>query len=78
MIFGHCPYDDCDHPFNTPMGEKPAFEKNTCEKCKRIFWTFHSRVDPKSWTEEGFKKVADVNEETKEINIKDGVDIYEA
>lgn len=52
-------------------------EKQTCEECGRIFWTFHSRLDPKSWTDEAFRKIATIDEDTKKITLKESVSIYD-
>jgi hypothetical protein len=67
MIFGNCPYEDCDADFTTSMGESPRFEKHSCEKCGRVIWTLHSRIQPESYTQEGFALKYDVDEETKHI-----------
>ena len=71
MIFGECPYDDCKESFTTGIAPQcPAFQKHVCEKCKRTIWTYHSRLDPHSYTEEGFNEKYKVDEETKHIEEK--------
>jgi len=68
MISGECPYEDCDEPIFIPCADKcPAFQKIICEKCKRVFWEKHSRINPEGFTEEDFYKKYEVNEETREI-----------
>lgn len=68
MIFGECPYEDCDEPFTTFMAEcTPVFEKIKCEKCGRFFMELHSRIQPEGFTMDDFNKKYEVNEETKEI-----------
>jgi len=63
MILGSCPY--CDHSFyhGLPDGT-PCFAQNTCEGCGKTFWTRYSRVDPESWTEEGFAEEFYIDKET--------------
>lgn len=68
MIFGECPYTDCDEQFTMAVPDTtPAFEHRTCEKCKRTFWEYHSRIEPRAYTEEDFAKEFEVNEENKSI-----------
>ena len=71
MIIGDCPYEGCKGDVWTPLQEGIPIQRQVCEECKRVFWTLHSRLDPKSWTDEEFKKIADVNEETRKITFKD-------
>jgi hypothetical protein len=68
MIFGECPYEKCNHPFTTPMGKSPMWEKHVCEKCKNVIWTLHSRMRPLSYTERDFNKEYIIDEETKTID----------
>lgn len=70
MIFGECPYEDCSNPFALAVDITPRFQKHVCEKCSRTIWTYHSRFDPKSYTEEGFQEEYDVDEEAKHITKK--------
>jgi len=70
MIFGECPYEDCDGSHAIPLAsdaELPAFSKETCETCGRIFWLKHSRIDPVAYTEDAVL----VNEETRSVEIKE-------
>lgn len=68
MIFGDCPYEDCDstHALGSP-DHTPAFGKETCETCKREFWLYYSRFEPQAYTLEEFNKKFEVDEETKSI-----------
>ena len=81
MIIGSCPYEGCDGDVWISISDKtPCFSKDACEKCNKIFWTLHSRLQPKSWTDEHFRaEVADVDEEKHSIQTKNGLtmdDIY--
>lgn len=68
MIFGECPY--CEQPVVNHLARDrplPCFEKVECESCKKWYWLKHSRVDPEAWTDEEFRKLYEINEETKAI-----------
>ena len=66
MIIGGCPY--CDAPLMISIADNcPCFEKHDCEECKQTIWTYHSRLNPESYTEDGFKEEWSVDEETKVI-----------
>ena len=68
MIFGDCPYEDCDDTHALPSAEHtPAFSKEACAKCGRTYWLYHSRFEPEAYTLDGFAAKFEVNEETKEI-----------
>ena len=68
MIFGECPYDNCSELLWIPIAEKcPVYERHECEKCKRVIWTYHSRVDPHSYTEKDFYEDYTVNKKTKQV-----------
>jgi hypothetical protein len=70
MIVGSCVYDGCDEPLmlEAPEGiQFPAFYRHECEGCHRVMWTKFSRVDPCSWTEEGFLEGYTVDEATHKI-----------
>lgn len=69
MIFGNCPY--CDHNFNVSLVDGLRMQKQECEQCKKTFWTLHSRLDPKSWTDDEFNKIFLLDEETKNITLRD-------
>jgi hypothetical protein len=69
MILGSCPYDGCDEPLMIalPDAPLPVFAQHECEGCHRMIWTKFSRVDPCSWTEEGFAEDFEVDERTMQI-----------
>ncbi len=71
MIFGDCPYEDCkgSHALGVP-DRTPAFAKNTCEECKRVYWVYYSRFDPQAYTIEDFEKKFTFDEETRNITEK--------
>lgn len=68
MIFGDCPYENCKgtHALASPE-VTPKFGKETCEECKRQFWLYYSRFEPKAYTLEDFAKEFKVDEETRHI-----------
>lgn len=70
MIFGDCPYDDCNEPMCNSMGDRYGFEKLNCEKCGRVIWLLHSRVDPVAYTDKGFRDKYEIDEETKQVKEK--------
>ena len=65
MIIGSCPYADCDVAFMIPIAS--GYERWTCETCKRVIWTRHSRLDPWSMTEAEFLAAYNVDQATKQI-----------
>lgn len=69
MIIGGCPYEGCDGDVWLGCDEwpMPSFYRHTCEKCGKNIWTKITRVDPQSWTEEGFLSTYEIHEETKSI-----------
>lgn len=71
MIFGECPYNDCNQQMmNAICVNLPMFERLVCEKCGRVIWLYHSRLEPVAYTEEGFLEKYDLDEETKSIKGK--------
>ena len=73
MIFGECPYDDCNNTHSYPLADEcPVFQRLVCENCGRPMWMYHSRLDPIAYTDEGFFDEYDVDEETKVITPKCG------
>jgi glutaredoxin len=71
MNIGECPYNDCDEVFLLPIPKNtPTYQKRTCPTCKRPLWYKFSRINPEAWTEEDFLKLFTVDEETKEIRLK--------
>ncbi len=69
MIFGGCPYVGCDAPFSLPI-QGTRFERHECERCGRVIWTKHSRIDPWSMTEADFLEAYDVDPVAKTIDKK--------
>jgi hypothetical protein len=68
MIFGECPYDDCDEYLMIPIADHcPVFQKINCPKCGRIIWEYHSRIEPEAFTEKEFNEKYEIEEETKTI-----------
>ena len=78
MITGSCPYDDCDGGLFLPSPDQteeqgiPMWQRHECETCHRVIWTYHSRLDPHSYTEAGFLARYTVDEERNEIRKKEG------
>lgn len=72
MIFGECPYEDCDGSLHLALAESHVggFQRHNCETCGRQIWTFHSRWNPHSYTQEDFEAKYDVDEKTREITEK--------
>lgn len=71
MIIGECPY--CNVTMHNFLfdGPLPKFQKLTAECCGNVVWLRHSRVNPQAYSEVGFAKEHEVNEETKEVVAKD-------
>lgn len=68
MIFGECPYNDCDEPICIACADRcPAYQRIVCKKCGRVFWEKHSRINPEAFTEEDFNKKYKIDEETREV-----------
>lgn len=57
MIVGKCPYE-CGEGFFLPVegGPVPRVAVHNCERCSQTVYTYVSRIDPKSWTDENFQK----------------------
>lgn len=71
MIFGECPYNDCNQQMmNSICDTPPMFQKLVCEKCGRVIWLYHSHIEPVAYTEESFAEKYDLDEETKSIKDK--------
>lgn len=71
-VIGECPYEGCDESLwvGEPDQPLPMFSKHECEGCKKVIWTYISRIEPKSYTEEAFLEKYSVDEKTKEISEK--------
>ncbi len=75
MIIGDCPYDGCDDCHMVPCADEcPAFSRETCDTCGRIYWLRHSRMLPEAFTEEQFAAKYRVDEETKVISERKPTD----
>jgi len=78
MNFGDCPYCD-DFIGLLAIPEKtPAYAKVKCESCGKEVWYKFSRIDPESWTIEGFEMEFDIDDVSHKIIKKiadDGVTI---
>lgn len=73
MIFGTCPYEDCDGSLWLPAEpEGVKYERHECETCHRVIWTRYSRLDPWSMTEAEFLAAYEVDEATRTIQPKSG------
>ena len=72
-IMGDCPYEGCDHHEwrELPDMSLPVVASEECEGCGRKVWVWYSRVDPKVWTDEGFRQEWDVDDATKRITRKE-------
>ena len=70
MVIGSCVYDDCNEPLMLllPDVDLPVFAKHKCEGCGRDMWTKFSRVDPESWTPDGFNQAYSIDEETRQVS----------
>lgn len=72
MIIGSCPY--CDAPTMTACApETPAVSKEECSGCKSKYWLYHSRLEPKAYTEVEFFKTYHVDEAMKVIKPRKDV-----
>ena len=64
MIMHNC--IECDYfEMITIADVCPVFQKYQCPECDTTQWIKHSRLDPKTYSENMIK----VNEETKEVTI---------
>ena len=71
MIFGECPYNDCNQQMmNSICDNPPMFERLVCEQCGRVIWLYHSRLEAVAYTEEGFLEKYDLDETNRSIKNK--------
>lgn len=73
MVLGSCTYDACDHPLMLSHPDElqmPARLCHKCEGCNRTIRMKVSRIEPKSWTAEGFDEAFVVDEETRKIESR--------
>ena len=67
MVFGECPYVDCDESYaEVSPAKTPRFGKTECEKCGREFWVLFSRITPSACTPDELE----IDEDTKSIKVK--------
>lgn len=71
MIFGYCPYPDCDHAHAIPLLEGRVHERLKCDKCGRVYWLLHSRIEPQAWTDEDFRRLHEVDDLGKRVRVKE-------
>ena len=72
LFIGKCPYNGCDETmWNAIADTVPCFQKTKCEKCSRVVWLYHSRIEPVAYTVEGFLERFAIDEETKVITPRD-------
>jgi len=58
----------CDYTEMIPCAEIcPAFQRYECPECGEIQWIKHSRLNPKTYSED----MVEVDEETRTIKIKE-------
>ena len=67
MNFGNCPYCDGFLGFFEVPSKTPAYTIVKCELCNKDVWYRLSRIDPKTWTIEGFEKEFIVDEKNGKI-----------
>ncbi len=69
MIIGGCPY--CDEFMSNPIVQKPPqVQKIIMSCCGNTVWLWHSRINPKAYTNEQFLKDFEIDEQTKTIRPK--------
>ena len=70
MIFGDCPYEDCDGVHVVNFAGIRVFQKLICEHCNREYWMLHSRVEPEAYTPDELAKEYEIDEETKTLKTR--------
>ena len=70
MIVGSCPYD-CGGHLWLSIAEAPAIQRHDCDECGRTIWTYHSRLNPWSMTDEDFRAEYDVDDESKSVRKRE-------
>lgn len=66
MIFGEYPCCGGHLALTTPDAT-PQFERELCPHCRQVVWHYHSRFDPKSYTDEGFFEEYEIDPDTSRI-----------
>ena len=68
-------YPCCEGPLAVAMPDKtPAYRPEECPHCGAKVWHRLSRVEPLSWTEEGFLKEYAVDWDTRTVKALPGSD----
>lgn len=70
MIFGDCPYTDCDDCHMIECADVVGWSRETCDGCGREWWLHHSRVNPEALTPEEFAREWVIDEATHTISPK--------
>jgi hypothetical protein len=71
VIFGSYPCCDGALTLSIPDDlETPLIQREICPHCGALVWHKLSRFDPESWTDDGFRALYDVNDETKAVTLK--------
>jgi len=78
MILGSYPCCGAPLMLELPDAQLPRFGRHECEECGTAIWTWITRINPMSWTEDEFLANFDVDPETKSIKCKPGCefDVY--
>lgn len=66
MIFGE--YPCCDGPLSLEVPDRSGvFSREVCPHCGHAVWHWLSRIDPKSYLEEEFLDLYEVDHETRRV-----------
>lgn len=57
-----------------PDAQLPRFAPHNCDECGAKVWTWVTRLNPRSWTDEDFKERFEVDEENRTIEAKPDCD----
>ena len=71
MIIGKYPCCGAHLMIELPEGELPKIAWENCTECGTKVYHKFSRIDPKSWTEEGFLREYEIDEKTKSVKLKE-------
>lgn len=72
MIIGGCPYCNSSMRWVGVPDSAPIWMKDTCEDCEKVVWRWLTRINPQAWKEEDFLEIYAVDEEKKNINVREG------
>jgi hypothetical protein len=73
-IIGTYPCCGAELWFGLPDAQLPRFAKHNCEECGATVWTWLTRLNPQTWTEESFDKIFKVDYENKSITVRPGME----